>query len=239
MLHDLKEGGVDKHLIARMFFSAFMHFAFTVRHTQFCFCSTIISFVKQVCKQKVIGHSCSAVPLTHSLLHLAHLRFFNTVGQQIAHHSEHQDRSVHVLHPDVGDQSRSLARTALSTVIGESRKKMKDKIKCNTEGDNKQMNSTNKEQTWTEREEQHGWRVSCNTSVKGQSQAPGMQCVPVKKEASSIICKNLADRKQRRDILKIHNLRVGSTVQSRCRRESGTFARSVETRKQEHFERQM
>ena len=40
---------------------------------------------------------------------------FNTVGQQTAHHSERQDRSAHALHPDVGDQSGSLVRAALST----------------------------------------------------------------------------------------------------------------------------
>ena len=40
---------------------------------------------------------------------------FNAVGQRIAHHSEHQDRSAHVLHPDVGDPSGSLGRKALST----------------------------------------------------------------------------------------------------------------------------
>ena len=33
---------------------------------------------------------------------------FNIVGQQIAQHSDHQDRSAHVLNPDVGDQSGSL-----------------------------------------------------------------------------------------------------------------------------------
>ena len=40
---------------------------------------------------------------------------FNTVGEQIVHHSGHQDGSAHVLHLDVGDQSGSLARIALST----------------------------------------------------------------------------------------------------------------------------
>ena len=40
---------------------------------------------------------------------------FNAVGQQIAHHPDHQDGSAHVLRPDVDYQSGSLARTALST----------------------------------------------------------------------------------------------------------------------------
>ena len=39
----------------------------------------------------------------------------STVGQQVVHHSDHQDISAHVLHPDVGDQSDSLAREAQST----------------------------------------------------------------------------------------------------------------------------
>ena len=42
-------------------------------------------------------------------------KMFNTVGQQIAHHSEHLVRSADVLHPDVGDQPGSLARTSPST----------------------------------------------------------------------------------------------------------------------------
>ena len=40
---------------------------------------------------------------------------FTTVGQQIAYHSEYKQRSARVVHPDVGDQSGSTARTALST----------------------------------------------------------------------------------------------------------------------------
>ena len=40
---------------------------------------------------------------------------FNTVGQPIANHSEHQDRVAHVLQSDVGDEAASLAETALAT----------------------------------------------------------------------------------------------------------------------------
>ena len=38
---------------------------------------------------------------------------FNPVGQQLVLHSGHQRRSAHVRHPEVGDQSGSIARTAL------------------------------------------------------------------------------------------------------------------------------
>ena len=40
---------------------------------------------------------------------------FNTVGQQLAHHAEHQDRSAHVLHPGVGSQSGSIGSAAIYT----------------------------------------------------------------------------------------------------------------------------
>ena len=39
----------------------------------------------------------------------------NTDGRRTAQDSEHQDRSARVLHPDVGDKSGSLVRTAFST----------------------------------------------------------------------------------------------------------------------------
>ena len=37
-------------------------------------------------------------------------KMLNTVGQQIAHHSEHQDRSAHLFQPDVGDKNCFLRR---------------------------------------------------------------------------------------------------------------------------------
>ena len=81
--------------------------------------------------QKVIEHNSSTVPLNS---HWDALHFcdgtpisssrssrqlfntmFNAVCQPVVHHSDHHDRYAHVLHPDVGDHSGSLARTALST----------------------------------------------------------------------------------------------------------------------------
>ena len=96
-------------------------------------------FVQLVFERMVIEHSCSTVPFrspwcafhivqryTHfcvSLISDSHTdldlllcdKMFDTVDQHIAHYSEHQDRFARVLHPDVGDQSGSLDRTALST----------------------------------------------------------------------------------------------------------------------------
>ena len=70
------------------FFIAFMHCAFTVARTEFYLRSTKDEFVKQVCKPKVIEHSCSTVTLKslgcpfhiahlyrRTPLHLDHLRF--------------------------------------------------------------------------------------------------------------------------------------------------------------------
>ena len=126
-----------------MFFSACMHCAPTMARTQFFISAALCSFVQLVCERKVIEYSCSTVSLklscapsalcsgTHTIYHLVHLRFAyrhrslfdsvtkmcNNVCQQTATHSEHQDRSAHVLQPDVGEVSGPVDRTALSTCV--------------------------------------------------------------------------------------------------------------------------
>ena len=97
-------------------------------------CSTIFMFVKQMYKRKVIEHRCSTVPLkkalmrvshcatAHKLLDLAPLRIadrpLSLVGVVVRCSTLLVNKlhiTSHVLHPDVGDQSGSLARTALYT----------------------------------------------------------------------------------------------------------------------------
>ena len=89
--------------------------------------------------RKVTEHSCSTVPLFHIVqrytsLHLALAksgsrhrscvfrltRCSTLLVNQFVHHPDHRDRSAHVPHADVGDQSGSLARMALSTERGSS-----------------------------------------------------------------------------------------------------------------------
>ena len=128
--------GVDQHHTACMFFSAFMHCALAPILVQSPhLCSTLslsqFSFSEEISDRKVIGHSCSSVPLKTPLgarykhTSISHVsdsltkghrilskseKMCNSVVQQIAHHVERHDRSAHVRHSDVCDPSGSIAR---------------------------------------------------------------------------------------------------------------------------------
>ena len=121
------------------FFTAVMFFdAFDALRAALCSFSSFADSIVDL--QKFIKHSLSTVPLkspgalstvyngtytsSRRSLQIRIQRFqkgdkmFNTVGQQVVHHSDLQDRSAHVLHPDVGDQAGSLPRTAITTGYG-------------------------------------------------------------------------------------------------------------------------
>ena len=115
-------GSVDQHFASRMFFSALVvaripcclrstfssgHFRQEGDRTQLFDCATAkkLAALSTVCNGTLKPSSRSSQSRAKS----------TNIAQRVARHAQHQDRSAQVHHSDVGDQSGSTARTALST----------------------------------------------------------------------------------------------------------------------------